>query len=404
MKRGTIEHPKMIMLASQLSCPKYAAVGLLECLWHFTSRYAPQGNVGKFSDQVIADSLGWKDDPKKLISALIACNFLEIEKTHRLIVHDWSHHADDAVNKFLKRRKLRFVDGLKPFAKVTTKARPRHDKGTPEECPIYDQPVPLPLPTPEPTPTPKNQKNKTIVEPCSTDWSYLAGMIDGEGTVRINKFDNSFTARLEIYNTDKACLEKIVENVGFGSVSESRGETDTTKSLYRISFNKEAIQKIIDQAGHLIKIKKERIELLKEFFKVWPGNRDEAERIYQKIKELNQGLEARPDEPDHIQDIFAYWQSELNHPQSRLDKKRRAAIKARLDEGYTSERIKQAIRGIKNCPHNMGQNDRATIYDDIELICRSGKNVDRFADAETAKPRFTGQERYENALLTRGAG
>lgn len=154
MKRGTIEHPKMIMLASKLSCPRYAAVGIMECLWHFTSRYAPQGDVGKYSDQVIADSVGFQNDPKILISALIECKFLQIEKTHRLIIHDWSHHADDAVNKYLKRRKLRFADGLKPFAKVGTKARHRRDDVTNESRPIYDQPEPLPLPTPEPLPTP----------------------------------------------------------------------------------------------------------------------------------------------------------------------------------------------------------------------------------------------------------
>jgi len=121
-----------------------------------------------------------------------------------------------------------------------------------------------------------------------------------------------------------------------------------------------------------------------------------------KSKELKTLVEqARPDVSD-IMAIFEFWQSELNHPQSRLDKKRLAAIKARLSEGYSVDRIKQAIRGIKNCPHNMGQNDRNQRYDDIELICRTGANVDRFADAEAGSGRFAGQERYENALLTKG--
>jgi hypothetical protein len=110
---------------------------------------------------------------------------------------------------------------------------------------------------------------------------------------------------------------------------------------------------------------------------------------------------ARPNGKE-TEEVFAYWQTELNHPHAQLDAKREKVIKARFKEGYTVDRIKQAIRGIKKCPHNMGQNDRNQRYDDIELICRSGANVDRFADAETAKPRFVGQERYENALLTGG--
>lgn len=114
------------------------------------------------------------------------------------------------------------------------------------------------------------------------------------------------------------------------------------------------------------------------------------------------GITPLSGKPDVAEEIFAYWKAELNHPNSRLDGKRRKAITARLKEGYTPERIQQAIRGIKKSSHHMGQNDRGTVYDDIELICRSGANVDKFADTETMKPRFQGQERYEKALLGGG--
>ena len=60
MKRGTPEHPKMLLLASTLEINNYAAVGLMECLWHFTARYAPQGNIGKYTDEIIAHKIGWE--------------------------------------------------------------------------------------------------------------------------------------------------------------------------------------------------------------------------------------------------------------------------------------------------------------------------------------------------------
>lgn len=82
------------------------------------------------------------------------------------------------------------------------------------------------------------------------------------------------------------------------------------------------------------------------------------------------------------QEIFDYWKTELNHPKAILDTGREKKIRARLREGYSVERIKQAIRGIKRSSHHMGDNDRKTVYDDIELICREGKNVDQFADLE----------------------
>jgi uncharacterized protein YdaU (DUF1376 family) len=85
-----------------------------------------------------------------------------------------------------------------------------------------------------------------------------------------------------------------------------------------------------------------------------------------------------------VKQIFEFWKEELNHPNSILDKKRDKVIRERLKEGFTVERIMQAILGIKSSPHNMGQNDRKTVYDDIELICRTGANVDRFADMRSA--------------------
>lgn len=96
----------------------------------------------------------------------------------------------------------------------------------------------------------------------------------------------------------------------------------------------------------------------------------------EKIDESKSGLKTNEKESE----VFDYWKEKLEHPKSVLDKKRLIAIRARLKEGYTVERIKEAIDGIKNSPHNMGQNDRQTVFDDIELICRSGANVDRFAD------------------------
>ncbi|MFA5391920.1 MAG: hypothetical protein WC331_10925 [Candidatus Omnitrophota bacterium] len=116
MKRGTPDHPKVLMLASRLKLPKYAAVGLLECLWHFTARYAGQGDIGRYENDIIADALGWKKEPDVLIEALIAEKWLDAHEKYRLIVHDWSDHSDDTCNKYLASQKLSYCDG-KPARK-----------------------------------------------------------------------------------------------------------------------------------------------------------------------------------------------------------------------------------------------------------------------------------------------
>lgn len=117
MKRGTPDHPKVAYLASLLNVPTYSAVGILELLWHFTARYAPQGDIGKHPDSVIAKAVYWQRPtgergvrPEcKLSGALVTAKWLDTCQVHRLIVHDWCDHADEAVRKFLSRHGLDFV-------------------------------------------------------------------------------------------------------------------------------------------------------------------------------------------------------------------------------------------------------------------------------------------------------
>lgn len=84
-------------------------------------------------------------------------------------------------------------------------------------------------------------------------------------------------------------------------------------------------------------------------------------------------------------EVFDYWRKVMGKTGNVvLNAKRRSAIKARLAEGYTVEDLKLAVDGCKNTPHNMGQNDRGRPFNDIELICRNGPNVERFRDAAGA--------------------
>jgi len=94
-----------------------------------------------------------------------------------------------------------------------------------------------------------------------------------------------------------------------------------------------------------------------------------------------------PKADDPVIEIFEFWKQIMNKNNSSiLNAKRSKAIKARLKEGYTVDQIKQAILGCAATPHNMGQNDNGKRYDDIELICRDGTNVERFANNSTPQP------------------
>lgn len=106
MKRGTPEHPKSLELQERLACSKREAVGILELLFHFTARYAPRGDVGRWSDARIATACDWPGEPSVLVDALVDSGWLDRDEAHRLLVHDFHDHADQAVKKALDRAGL----------------------------------------------------------------------------------------------------------------------------------------------------------------------------------------------------------------------------------------------------------------------------------------------------------
>ncbi|KTD18722.1 Uncharacterised protein [Legionella lansingensis] len=75
--------------------------------------------------------------------------------------------------------------------------------------------------------------------------------------------------------------------------------------------------------------------------------------------------------------IFEYWQTTMNHPRAKFDRKRQRVITTAL-RNYSTSELKQAIDGCKNTPYNMGKNDSGQVYDDICLILRDAEHIERF--------------------------
>jgi hypothetical protein len=144
LKRGTPDHPKLLALARALGVHRVVAVGTLELLWHWTARYAPRGDVGRYPDESIAQGVLWDGDPSALTRALAASGWLDECSEHRLIVHDWAQHADDATKKHLSRNNLQFacVSRQSP-----DKSRQRRTKSR-NVTPAVAKPEPLPEPEP----------------------------------------------------------------------------------------------------------------------------------------------------------------------------------------------------------------------------------------------------------------
>lgn len=111
---GTLTHRKTRKLARLMGCSMLAALGAVEGLLHVTAARTPDGAIGRLSNQDIADELFWDEDADALIENYIAAGFIDRDPTHRLVVHDWSEHADDVVHSRLARKRLWFSDGTEP--------------------------------------------------------------------------------------------------------------------------------------------------------------------------------------------------------------------------------------------------------------------------------------------------
>lgn len=114
------------------------------------------------------------------------------------------------------------------------------------------------------------------------------------------------------------------------------------------------------------------------------GNGNEKGDVEEKGegKELKPLVEQKPARPlelmKNVHEIFEYWQTELNHPKSKLDDKRKKKITQVLKLGYSLTDCFHVILGCKLSPYHQGDNKDGTVYDSIDLIFRDAGHVDQF--------------------------
>jgi len=96
-------------------------------------------------------------------------------------------------------------------------------------------------------------------------------------------------------------------------------------------------------------------------------------------------LELSLSDPDDCQAVFDHWRKAVGRERNRLTAKRKAVINARLQQGYIVAELCTAIDGLASSDWHRGNNDRGTTYLDIELVCRSDENVERFMSMATGR-------------------
>lgn len=106
------------------------------------------------------------------------------------------------------------------------------------------------------------------------------------------------------------------------------------------------------------------------------------------LKKLPRSRRASVVAHSDVQEAFDYWKQVMGHPRALLTPERERRIKLRLTEGRTMTDIKRAIDGCKASPHHQGQNQHGMMYDDIELICRTGAKLEQFMEIVLPKARY----------------
>ena len=145
MKRGGPTHPKTYELAELLGIRRCHAVGLLELLFHFAAQYAPEGDVGKYTDKRIAAACDWGASASKLVDALVQSRWLDVHPASRMVVHGWDEHADRTTLQRLTRAgKSTIKSNQQVTGNLCTQS---------ETVGFNIGALPLPLPKPEPYPS-----------------------------------------------------------------------------------------------------------------------------------------------------------------------------------------------------------------------------------------------------------
>ncbi len=117
-------------------------------LFHFTAQYAPQGDIGRYSDKRIAAALDWTGPVQKLMQSLTTTGWVDFDKSTRLVVHDWCEHADRSTLQRLSRQgKMPIKPNHEDAGKVCTQIESvvKHTL-KPVVAPALPEPEPEPVP------------------------------------------------------------------------------------------------------------------------------------------------------------------------------------------------------------------------------------------------------------------
>ena len=129
------------------------------------------------------------------------------------------------------------------------------------------------------------------------------------------------------------------------------------------------------------------------------GNANHIPHTTYHIPENKKPLSASAD----VVAVFDHWRVRMNHSSAKLDEKRRKLIQKALKLSYTTDDLIAAIDGCAKSTWHMGQNDRQTIYDGLDLILRDASKIDSFIKLNNQPAQAGGHHAANKPALTGAA-
>ncbi len=230
MKAGTQNHLKVKRLQRLLGVPMYRAVGILESLWLLCLDCCDDGRIGKFSDDEIADYLGWDGSKiaSELVRALSDAGWLDPDDECRYVIHDWLDHCPEYIKDRIrkrgarveKRRKSTTYVQVEPDAAGTLPDKPGQ---TPDQAGLVPS---IPNPTqpittqPNPTNTLSANADEVTIDDLVAAWNETSGVI------QCRSITKQRIAALKIRLKDQVWVEGWEESLTHFPLRCFQGESD----------------------------------------------------------------------------------------------------------------------------------------------------------------------------------
>lgn len=138
-------HPKVIMLSLEMEQSKVQVIGYLICLWTWALEYAEDGDLSRYSPELIESACEWKGASGALYAKLLH-KFIDQDN----FIHDWLEYAGKYLTSKYRTHNQGKLDDIKrkyESRKSQTKIRPKTAHRSKKSQTLDVLPTNIPLPT-----------------------------------------------------------------------------------------------------------------------------------------------------------------------------------------------------------------------------------------------------------------